>query len=95
MKAICDKRKWAYNQNDAAKRLIDICFDNDLIPAFWQSHFSALRATLESGVPTARNVMGGHGNGTKTTTVPRHLAAYCLHMTASTLVFLIEAEKSL
>jgi hypothetical protein len=95
MKAICDKRKWAYNKEDSAKRLIEICFKNNLIPDFWQSHFSALRATLESGVPTARNLMGGHGNGTSPTTVPQHLAAYCLHMTASTLVFLIEAEKSL
>ncbi len=95
MKAICGKRKWPYNQNDPAKRLIEICFENKLVPTFWQSHFSALRATLESGVPTARNVLGGHGNGTIPIEVPLHLAAYCLHMTASTLVFLIEAEKNL
>jgi len=95
MKAICDKRGWPYNQNDPAKRLVEICFDNGLIPAFWQSHFSALRATLESGIPTARNIMAGHGNGTSHSEVPPHLAAYVLHMTASTLVFLIEAEKSL
>jgi hypothetical protein len=95
MKAICEKRNWAYNQNDTANRLIEICFDKGLIPTFWQSHFSALRATLESGVPTARNIMGGHGNGTSPTEVPHHLASYCLHMTASTLVFLIEAEKNL
>lgn len=95
MKAICVKRKWAYKKDDTAKRLIEICFDKGLIPAFWQSHFSALRATLESGVPTARNILGGHGNGTSPTTVPGHLASYVLHMTASTLVFLIEAEKSL
>lgn len=95
MKAICDKKEWAYNQNDTSNRLIEICLENGLIPTFWQSHFSALRATLESGVPPARNIMGGHGNGTSPAEVPHHLAAYCLHMTASTLVFLIEAEKSL
>jgi hypothetical protein len=95
MKAICEKREWAYNRTDTANRLIETCFQNDLIPSFWQSHFSALRATLESGVPTARNVMGGHGDGTAPTQVPQHLAAYCLHMTASTLVFLIQAEKNL
>jgi hypothetical protein len=95
MKAICEKRKWPYNKTDTANKLIETCFQNDLIPSLWQSHFSALRATLESGVPTARNVMGGHGDGTTPTQVPQHLAAYCLHMTASTLVFLIEAEKSL
>jgi hypothetical protein len=95
MKAICEKRGWQYKNSDTANKLIETCFQNDLIPSFWQSHFSALRATLESGVPTARNVMGGHGDGTTPTQVPQHLAAYCLHMTASTLVFLIEAEKNL
>ena len=95
MKTICEKRGWKYKKNDTAKKLIQICFDNKLIPDFWQSHFSGLRGTLESGVPTARNIMGGHGNGTSPTEVPQHLAAYCLHITASTLVFLIEAEKSL
>ena len=95
MKAICEKRKWTYKRDDSAKRLIQICFDNKLIPDFWQSHFSALRSTLESGVPSARNIMGAHGNGTSPVEVPQYLAAYCLHMTASTLVFLIEAEKNL
>jgi hypothetical protein len=95
MKAICEKRKWKYNQYDGANRLIEICFQNGLIPDFWQSHFSALRATLESGIPTARNIMGGHGDGVSPAEVPQHLASYCLHITASTLVFLVEAEKSL
>ena len=93
MKAICAKRGWDYDKNAPAKRLIEICFDKGLIPSFWQSHFAALRTTLESGVPTARNKMGGHGDGTNAVIVPPYLASYCLHMTASTLVFLIEAEK--
>jgi hypothetical protein len=95
LKTICDKRKWPFNPNDTSKKLIEICFQKELISSFWQSHFSALRSTLESGVPTARNQMSGHGDGTKPIEVPQYLAAYCLHMTASTLVFLIEAEKNL
>jgi hypothetical protein len=95
MKAICEKRKWSYKQTDTAKKLIDTCFQNGLIPDFWQSHFSALRCTLESGVPTARNALGGHGQGTQPVQVPQYLAAHVLHMTASTLVFLVEAEKAL
>ncbi|MHC5060136.1 MAG: STM4504/CBY_0614 family protein [Planctomycetota bacterium] len=95
MKIICKKRKWPYKQTDTAKNLINTCFDNGLIPAFWQSHFGSLRAMLESSVPTARNKTSGHGQGTQQVEVPGHLAAYCLHMTASTLVFLIEAEKAL
>jgi hypothetical protein len=95
MKAICEKRKWHYSQNDTAKKLVDICFQEGLIPTFWQSHFSALRSTLESGAPTARNALAGHGQGIQPVQVPHYLAAYILHMTASTLVFLVEAEKSL
>jgi hypothetical protein len=95
MKTICEKRKWPYAQTDTAKQLIQTCFNKGLIPDFWQSHFSALRAILESGVPTARNVLAGHGQGAQSVNVPQYLAAYVLHITASTLVFLIEAEKSL
>ena len=95
MKAICDKRGWSYNQNATATSLIKVCFDNELIPKFWDAHYSSLRSLLESGVPTGRNKSGGHGQGTHPVTVPNHLAAYMLHMTASAIVFLAEAEKQL
>jgi hypothetical protein len=95
MKVICGKRKWTYNKNDTAKKLITICFENGLIPQFWQSHMNGLRSTLESGVPTVRNKMGGHGQGAEVVDVPDHIAAYALHMTASTIVFLVKAEEAL
>lgn len=94
MKAICEKRKWQYSANATAKTLIQVCFDNGLVPAFWQQQLSSLRSLLESSVPTGRNKLGGHGQGAKPTEVPDHLVAYMLHMTASTLVFLVEAEKT-
>jgi hypothetical protein len=37
MKIICDKHNWIYDQNDTAKKLIQICFDNNLIPSFLHS----------------------------------------------------------
>jgi hypothetical protein len=95
MKAICEKRQWTYNQNDTAKKLIEICFHNELIPSFIQSEISALRSVLESGIPTIRNRLGGHGQGAKQTIVPLHIASYTLHMTASTILLLVEAEKNL
>lgn len=95
MKAICDKRGWAYNQNATATSLIKVCFDNKLIPKFWDAHYSSLRSLLESGVPTGRNKSGGHGQGTNPVAVPNHIVAYMLHMTASAIVFLAEAEKEL
>lgn len=94
MKSICDERGWDYPGNATAKNLIQICFDNGLIPAFWQQSFNSLRSLLESSIPTGRNRLGGHGQGASTTEVPDHLVAYMLHMTASALVFLDAANCS-
>jgi hypothetical protein len=95
MKAICAKRGWKHDPNATSKMLLQVLFDNGLVQSFWNSHFSAMRSTLEAGVPTARNKLGGHGQGTQVVQVPEHLAAYVLHLTASAIVFLAEAEKAL
>lgn len=95
LKTICKRRQWVFNPTDTAKTLLETCFNNGLIPQFLQSHYSALRNTLESGVPTIRNKLGGHGQGTGIVEVPQHFAAYMLHMTGSAICFLVEAEKAL
>lgn len=94
MKSICDKRGWRYGEHATASKLVDICFDNGLIPSFWQSQFDALRSVLKSGAPTARNKLGGHGQGATPKPVPGYVAAYALHMTAAAIVFLADAEAS-
>ena len=97
MKAICDDRGWAYDdKRSIASTLIGIVFDNQLIPREMQSHFTALRATLESGVPTVRNPggRGAHGQGIEPVDVPHYVAAYCLNLTASNIVLMMEAHKS-
>lgn len=95
LKSICDKRGWKYDQNDTCKRLLDVCFERGLIAEFWQNHFGGLRSTLEGGVPTVRNKLGGHGQGAKPVAVPQHIVSYTLHMTASAILFLIRAEESI
>lgn len=95
MKAICDKRGWSYNPNATAKNLIQVCLDNELIPSYWQQSFTSLRTLLESSVPTGRNKLSGHGQGSATMIVPDYLAAYMLHMTASAIVFLSEADAAM
>jgi hypothetical protein len=95
MKAICDKRGWSYNTNATAKNLIQVCFDNGLIPLFWQQQLASLRSLLESSVPTGRNKLSGHGQGVSPISIPDYLVAYILHMTASTLVFLTKAEENI
>ena len=96
MKAICDERGWTLSGNRTAGRLIETLFNNGLIPAEMNSHFSSLRATLESGLPTARNQPGhgAHGQGANPVAVPDYLAAYCLHLAATNIVFLVEAHNA-
>lgn len=93
LKAICKARKWLYSEKDTAKRLLEIAFNQGLIPNFMQSHFSALRNTLEAGVPTIRNRLGGHGQGTHIVSVPESIAAYALHLTAANILLLARAEN--
>jgi len=93
MKATCDAKRWPYDKGATAKKLVDVCFKQGLIDPFWQSHFAHLQGTLENGIATARNKLGGHGQGAQTRTVPREIVSYVLHMTASTIVFLIESAN--
>ena len=95
MKAVCAKRGWKHDANATSKTLLQVLFDHGLVPVFWAQHFSALRSTLEAGVPPARNRLGAHGQGTQIVQVPMHLIAYVLHLTASAIVFIAAAEKAL
>jgi hypothetical protein len=95
MKAICEKQKWSYEKTDTAKNLINVCFQNGLIPPYLQTQFSSLKALLESGVPTTRNKEGGHGQGVDVKNVPDHLAAYVIHLTATNLLFLANCEMNI
>jgi len=93
MKAIHEKHSWPYNQNDTAKKLINSCLTNGLVPEYLQNQFSSVRILLESGIPTVRNKEGGHGQGAAVTSVPEHLASYTLHLTATNLLFLGNCEE--
>ena len=95
IKAICDKRGWPYGDKDGLKNLIDIVYDEGLIPSSMQSYFSSLKGTLESGASTLRNRHSGHGQGSKIITVPEHVAAYVLHLTASNILFLAKADEEM
>jgi hypothetical protein len=95
MKAICDARGWPYGPKDTAKPLLDILFNNGLIPADLASHFAGLRSAMESGLPTLANRTSRHGQGSTPTEVPDHYVAYALHLVASNIVFLIECHNAL
>lgn len=94
MKVICKLRGWTFQPSDTAKALIATCLNNGLLPAYLESQFASLRALLESGVPTVRNKKGGHGQGPDPIVVPEYLARYALNLTATTILFLVEANSA-
>ena len=94
MKAICDKRKWSYKADKSAQHLIDVCIRNDLFPRYQENYMTGLKMVLESAVPTPRNKTAAHGAGVTPVIVPAELASYVLHLTASTLLFLANADEA-
>jgi len=95
LKIICEEKKWDYDAKDTSSKLIQICLDNDLIPLYMQNQFTSLRSLLESGIPTLRNRLGGHGQGAIATSVDDFIANYALNLTASNIKFLISLEKDI
>ncbi|ENX04555.1 STM4504/CBY_0614 family protein [Acinetobacter modestus] len=95
MRIICNQQKWSIKDTATASTLIRVCFDNHLIPSFWESKFTSLKTLLESGVPTVRNKLSGHGAGAEEKKIPRYIVEYAINMTASTILFLVQAEENL
>ena len=95
MKIIAHKQEWEHNSNGSASYLITVMFDNKLIPDYLQTHFKALKACIESCVPTTRNKAGGHGQGVDKIDIPSYLAGYIINSTAANILLLVEAEKVL
>ena len=92
IKTICMKRSWFVQPNYTAKNLIEICFSKGLLPSYLASQMGSLRSLLESGIPTIRNKVGGHGQGPEVKSVPAYVASYGLNLTASNILFLVQAE---
>lgn len=90
MKIICKEKGWTFGQTDTSKKLIQICFQNGLVPSFTQNQFTSLLNLLESGIPTIRNKLGGHGQGHIPQKVDDEMTRYGLNLTGSNIIFLIE-----
>lgn len=93
IKIVLSKNKVPFSNNASASKLISLLFDSKIIPDYMQTHFNALRSMLESGVPTIRNKLGGHGQGEEQKHVPAYLASYALHLTASTVLLIVNASS--
>jgi len=91
MKVICTEKGWSFDPaKDTASKLIQICFTEQLIPSFMQTHITALKSVLESGIPTVRNKLAGHGQGSVPRDVHDEVTRYGLNLTGSNIIFLIE-----
>ena len=93
MKIICKEKGWSYNETDTAKKLIQICFQNGLVPTFTQNQFTSLQNLLESGIPTIRNKLGGHGQGQIPQKVDDEMTRYGLNLTGTNIIFLVEQSE--
>lgn len=90
MKVICKEKGWNYNQTDTAKKLIQVCFTNSLVPTYVQNQFTSLQNLLESGIPTIRNKLSGHGQGQIPQKVDDEMTRYGLNLTGTNIIFLVE-----
>lgn len=93
MKTICENKGWKYNPDDSSKKLIEILFTNKLVPSYTQNQFTSLRNLLESGIPTLRNKLGGHGQGKNPVQVDSEITRFGLNLTGTCLIFIIEQSK--
>jgi hypothetical protein len=90
MKIICKEKGWAFSPSDTSKKLISICLQNNLIPSFTQNQYTSLSNLLESGIPTIRNKLSGHGQEQVPQKVDDEMTRYGLNLTVTNILFLIE-----
>lgn len=94
LKIVCERKGVRLSGRETASKLIQAAIDQDVIPKALSSNFAALRSVLESGVPTLRNGLAGHGQGAAPVQVPGYFCSFALTTTASAIVFLVEAAKN-
>lgn len=92
MKEILGKRNVSFDSDDTASDLIQKLKDDDILDPPLLSFADSLRSTLESGLPTLRNVIpgAGHGRGKYVEEVKQSYCNFALHLAGSLIVFLIE-----
>lgn len=95
LKIICTKRGWEFDEKSTLNQLVKIILDKGLCPSFWENNLTHLNGLLTSSINVGRNKLSGHGQGTKSVEIPEYLVAYMLHMTASTILFLVKADESI
>lgn len=94
LKIICDRCGWSYPKGATAQTLINTVLTNGLIDDSLRTYLAGIRTTLEAGLPTVRNKMSAHGQGSQPVRVPDYIVAYALHAASASIVLLIQAYKA-
>lgn len=93
LKIICENNGWAFGKKKpTSKQLLDKVYEKGLLPTHTESFFRCVRGGLEHGIPTTRNEIAAHGQGSREVTVPIYVAEYVLNLTASAILLLIKAN---
>jgi hypothetical protein len=95
IKIIATTRKWTFNKNDTAKPLIALLIKEGLVPTYSESFLAGIRNTLESGVPTIRNKLGGHGKGAESRIVDEASMHYCINLTSAVILYLVQRHQEI
>ena len=83
LKVLCDRRQWSYAQTDTLQKLLNAVLPNTNLDSFFSQPIML--------VGTMRNKLSSaHGAGTKTRSVPRHIAQFALTSTAAAIILLVE-----
>lgn len=94
LKTICEKKKYPFNpQKDTANTLLNILKAQGFFPEYLESHLNGIITTLQSGAPTVRNKVAGHGQGSEITDAPDCLVDYVLGLVAVNSVLLVKLYK--
>lgn len=94
LKTICEKKKYSFNpQKDTANTLVNILKAQGFFPEYLESHLNGIITTLQSGAPTVRNKVAGHGQGSEITEAPDCLVDYVLGLVAVNSVLLVKLYK--
>lgn len=91
MKCILTAEDAPFGSGDRAAELIKSVRRAGFLPAYLESGFDVYIAMLKTGLPQIRNNAGGHGKAPDTPPTPSFIASYAIHMTATNIIFLVNA----
>ena len=86
MKILCARRRLEIPKSATAIPLAKTLIEDGLLPAHFQSQLSC--------IPSLRNQYAAHGHGAERVVIPRWIAEYQIHLTATTILLLDNADKA-